>query len=100
MKRNVCFICRRTVLGESQGTFFSLSTNPLLLPSDFYCNSTNLLPFHSHIPAATVSRDSEKARPRFDSITNLIDAHNLFDEMAQGKPLPPTIQFNKLLGAV
>ncbi|KAJ0478460.1 putative tetratricopeptide-like helical domain superfamily [Helianthus annuus] len=79
-------------------------TTSFLLPSSsrlglqFTPHSTSLASL-LHSTSFSNNRD----RPllsRYQKVTNLDDAFNLFDEMTQRRPLPSVVKFNQLLSAV
>ncbi|KAI3829030.1 hypothetical protein L1987_03144 [Smallanthus sonchifolius] len=85
-----------------RGNFF---TNSFLLPLQNHLSSSRLgLEFSSHTTflASLHSNSNSSSHPRskFQKVTNLDDALNMFDEMIQRRPLPSVVQFNQLLNAV
>ncbi|KAJ0478474.1 putative tetratricopeptide-like helical domain superfamily [Helianthus annuus] len=64
---------------------------------DFSPHSTSLA---SLLHSTSFSNNGDPPLSRYQKVTSLDHAFNLFDEMAQRRPLPSVIKFNQLLNAV
>ncbi|KAJ0478457.1 putative tetratricopeptide-like helical domain superfamily [Helianthus annuus] len=79
--------------------------NPFLPPLKYPLSSSRLgfqfSPHSTSLPSLLHSTSfSDRPLSRYQKVTNLDHAFNLFDEMIQRKPLPSVIKFNQLLNAL
>ncbi|KAJ0716910.1 putative tetratricopeptide-like helical domain superfamily [Helianthus annuus] len=79
-----------------------VTTSFLLPPSsrlgfEFSPHSTSLA---SLLHSTSFSDNGDRPLSRYQKVTKLDDAFNLFDEMTQRRPLPSVIKFTQLLNAV
>ncbi|KAJ0716900.1 putative tetratricopeptide-like helical domain superfamily [Helianthus annuus] len=78
-------------------------TTSFLLPSSsrlglgFSPHSTSLA---SLLHSTSFSNNGDRPLSRYQKLTSLDHAFNLFDEMTQRRPLPSVVKFNQLLSAV
>ncbi|KAJ0478429.1 putative tetratricopeptide-like helical domain superfamily [Helianthus annuus] len=83
---------------EVKGIFItnSLTTTPLSSPQ-LGLHSTLLA---SLLHSASFSNNGDRPPSRYQKLTKLDDAFNLFDEMLHTRPLPSVVKFTQLLNSV